>query len=792
MTTTITGPAAAAPAVDPPRSKREIYTVMSGLLLAMLLAMLDNLVVGTAMPTIVGELGGLAHLSWVVTAYTLATAVATPVWAKLGDLYGRKGIFMASIVLFLAGSALSGLSQNMGELIGFRGLQGLGAGGLMVGAIAIIADLVPLRERGRYQGLMAAVMPLAFIGGPLLGGFLTDNFSWRWAFYINLPLGVLALVVVALTMHLPVRHRDRVRIDWSGAALLASGIAALTLLTSWGGSQYPWTSAPIISLGAVTVAALAAFVAVERRVAEPILALTLFGSRNFTAATILTLFTGFALFGAMTFLPQFQQNVQGASATSSGLLLLPLMAGMLATSLLGGQVVTRTGRYRSLLIAGAVILTAGLGLLATMGVTTGQFTTSMYMVVLGAGMGLLMQTTQLVAQNSVAQRDVGAASGAVTLFRTLGGSLGVSLLGTLFTQQVTSSLTATGAQAGQVGTGHVTPGMLAQLPAPLRDAYQNAITSGIQQVFFWGAVIAVFALISAWAIREVPMRGIEAPAAPDGAVIPRPAEPVISGAVHHGDGSPLAGTPVTLIDTAGREIAVVRTAVDGSYRLAAPTPGAYLLVASASGHRPVASPLTVVDGPVRHDIMLPDLDPADCRPAHQAPTAAATGQAGGRTGAPSRRKSHLAVVATATAGLILMVTFTLWPASTNAGAAPVVSSAGQQPVTSPDPAMLRQEGTPTSANPALPAAPGSTPPSPIVHPPAHGHTHITSTHVSARPAATPTPAPTNKPTDLPTATSGRSTSALAPERDHDKSQGHRRWTSGDHRDSSPSSGIGIR
>jgi EmrB/QacA subfamily drug resistance transporter len=519
-----------APLVDQSRSKREIYAVMSGLVIAMLLAMLDNLVVGTAMPTIVGELGGLAQLSWVVTAYALATAVSTPVWAKLGDLYGRKGVFMTSIVVFLAGSALAGLSQNMSELIGFRGVQGLGAGGLMVGAIAIIADLVPLRERGRYQGLMTAVMPLAFIGGPLLGGFLTDNLNWRWAFYINLPLGVLALVVVALTMHLPGRRQDQVRIDWRGAGLLAAGIAALTLLTSWGGTQYAWTSVPIMTLGVVAAAALAAFIVVEGRVTEPILSLALFRSRNFSTATILTLFTGFALFGAMTFLPQFQQNVQGASATTSGLLLLPLMAGMLVTSLLGGQLVTRTGHYRTLLIAGAIMLTAGLGLLATMSTSTSALTTSMYMVALGAGMGLLMQTTQLVAQNSVAQRDIGAASGAVTLFRTLGGSLGVSLLGTLFAQQVQSTLAGRSAPAGQGGTGHITPALHDQLPVPLREAYQAAITSGVQQVFLWAALIAVLGLIAAWAIQEVPLRGTE---------------PAISGAVHRNDRSPLVGTPLT-------------------------------------------------------------------------------------------------------------------------------------------------------------------------------------------------------------------------------------------------------
>ncbi|ODU01179.1 MAG: transporter, partial [Pseudonocardia sp. SCN 72-86] len=316
---------------DRPRSKREIYTVLSGLMIAMLLAMLDNMIVGTAMPTIVGELGGLAHLSWVVTAYALATAVATPVWAKLGDLFGRKGVFMISIVVFLAGSALSGLAQNMGELIAFRGIQGLGAGGLMVGAMAIIGDLVPPRERGRYQGMMAAVMPIAFVGGPLLGGFLTDNLSWRWAFYINIPLGVLALVVIWFTMKLPGR-RAQVSIDWAGAGLLATAVSALTLLTSWGGTEYAWDSWQIIGLGVLAVVATSWFVRVERRVAEPILPLALFKAPNFTPAIVLTFLTGFAMFGAVTFLPQYQQIVQGASATSSGLLLLPLMAGMLVTS----------------------------------------------------------------------------------------------------------------------------------------------------------------------------------------------------------------------------------------------------------------------------------------------------------------------------------------------------------------------------------------------------------------------------------------------------------------------------
>ncbi|MCW0212652.1 MAG: MFS transporter [Pseudonocardia sp.] len=526
----------AGPAADeldeiPARTSREIYTVLGGLMLAMLLAMLDNLIVGTAMPTIVGELGGLAHLSWVVTAYALATAVATPVWAKLGDLFGRKGVFMASIVLFLIGSALSGMAQDMGQLIGFRAIQGLGAGGLMVGAMAIIGDLVPPRERGRYQGAMAAVMPLAFIGGPLLGGFLTDNFSWRWAFYINIPLGVLALVVIGITMHLPGRRAQRVTIDWTGAGLLAVAISSLTLLTSWGGTQYGWGSWQIIGLGVLSVVSTLLFIRVERAVDEPILPLRLFGDRNFSAAIVMTFLTGFAMFGAVTFLPQYQQIVQGASATSSGLLLLPLMGGMLVTSLVGGQIVTRTGRFRPLLIVGSFVMAGGLGLLATMGVGTTQLTSSLFMIVLGVGMGFLMQTTMLVVQNSVGRKDMGAASGAATLFRTIGGSLGVSLLGTLYAQRLESSLTdRLGATAGgQVSGGQLTPAMLSGLPANVREAFQGAVTSGVQSAFLWGGVVALVAIVAAFVIRPVELRGSAPAAAAAAAEVPAAAPAAIGG-----------------------------------------------------------------------------------------------------------------------------------------------------------------------------------------------------------------------------------------------------------------------
>jgi len=357
------------------------------------------------------------------------------------------------------------------------------------------------------------VMPLAFIGGPLLGGFLTDNLSWRWTFYINLPLGVIALVVIWFTMNLP-RVRREASIDWLGAGLLAVAISSLTLLTSWGGRQYAWDSWQIIGLGLLTVVGTALFIRVERRVTEPILSLDLFRNRNFSAATVVGFLTGFAMFGAVTYLPQFQQIVQGASATSSGLLLLPLMGGMLATSLLGGQFVSRTGRYRALLIAGSIAMAAGLGLLSTMGLGTTQLTSSLFMVVLGVGMGLLMQTTMLVMQNSVAQHDIGAASGAATLFRTIGGSLGVSLLGVFYTNNVLGTLsTRLGAEQGAaLAGGQLTPAMLGGLPAFVRDAYQAAVTSGVTTAFLWAAVVAVIAVVATLVIKEVPLRG-SAPAA---------------------------------------------------------------------------------------------------------------------------------------------------------------------------------------------------------------------------------------------------------------------------------------
>ncbi|MER7231544.1 MDR family MFS transporter [Streptomyces olivaceus] len=491
------------------KQPRSVRVVLLALMIAMMLAMLDNMIIGTAMPTIVGELGGLEHLSWVVTAYTLATAASTPLWGKLGDLYGRKGTFMASIVIFLVGSALSGMAQDMGQLIGFRAVQGLGAGGLMVGVMAIIGDLIPPRERGKYQGMMAGVMALAMIGGPLVGGTITDHWGWRWSFYINLPLGAVALVAISAVLHLP-KKRSQARIDYLGAALLTVGITAIVLVTTWGGTEYAWSSARIMELIGIGVAALVGFVFWQTRAAEPIVPLHIFRSRNFTLMSGIGFVTGFVMFGATLFLPLYQQSVQGASATNSGLLLLPMLSAMLVTSMVAGRITTNTGRYKIFPVAGGALMTVGLFLLSTMDTDTTRFTSGVYMAVVGLGMGCLMQITMLVAQNSVEMKDMGVASSSTTLFRTLGSSFGVAIMGALFNSRVQQEMTE---RAGALGSkvteqsAQLDAASLAKLPEAAREAYQHAVSSGTHGAFLLGAAVAVLALVAAVFVKEVPLKG---------------------------------------------------------------------------------------------------------------------------------------------------------------------------------------------------------------------------------------------------------------------------------------------
>lgn len=488
---------------------RQIITAMSGLVIAMLLAQLDNMIVAPALPTIVGHLGGMEHLAWVVTGYVLATAVSTPIWGKLGDLFGHKWTFMAAIVIFLLGSAACGMSQNMTELVAFRALQGIGGGGLMVGIMSVIGMLVSPRERGKYMGVMMAVMPAAMIGGPLVGGFITDHLSWRWVFYVNLPLGLLSLFVVWQTLHLTheqLSSKD-VKIDWLGAGVLTVWITALVLLLTWGGNEFAWQSNEAYLLGGLAAVGFAAFLFIESRVAEPIIPLRLFRNLNFSLSSGLGFIAGFAMFGGITFLPQFQQYVQGQSATNSGLLLMPMMISAMVFSLSVGAIISRTGHYKTFPILGTALLAVGLWLFSTMGTTTSTATTALYMTVVGAGMGCLMQTTSLIAQNSAALKDLGVATGTSTFTRSMGGSIGVAALGAVYTHHLTDTLSAAGADISGAGGAALTPATFQHLPAAVQQLFESAVVNGTSGVFFWGAVLAAGGVVVALFIKQVTLRG---------------------------------------------------------------------------------------------------------------------------------------------------------------------------------------------------------------------------------------------------------------------------------------------
>ncbi len=474
----------------------------------MFLAALDQTIVATALPTIVGDLGGLSHISWVVTAYLLAQTAVTPLYGKLGDMYGRKVVLQGALLIFLAGSMLCGLSRSMDELIAFRALQGLGGGGLMVSAQAAIGDVVPPRERGRYTGLFGAVFGLASVAGPLLGGFLTGQLSWRWIFYVNVPIGVVAFFVLAATLPAMKERVDHV-IDYLGTALLAAGLSAIILATSLGGNSYAWGSAFIIGLGVAGVLLIAAFMFVERRAAEPVLPPRLLRNRVFSVSGAVGFVVGFALFGAVTYLPLFLQVVKGASPTGSGLQLLPLMGGLLITSIASGQVITRTGRYRWFPIAGTAVMSIGLYLLSTLDPSSTTASIFLFMFILGLGLGMVMQVLVLVVQNAVDYSDLGVATSGATLFRSVGGSLGTAVLGAIFSNRLTAELKSVfpPAAAGRVpSSAGVSPKAIAALPPGIKTDYLQAFTNSLNTVFLVAAIVAVVAFILSWFIRELPLR----------------------------------------------------------------------------------------------------------------------------------------------------------------------------------------------------------------------------------------------------------------------------------------------
>jgi len=497
------------PIADRPADRRSILLVVSGLMLVMLLASLDQTIVSTALPTIVGELGGLEHLSWVVTAYLLAVTVVTPLYGKLGDLYGRKIVLQSALAIFLLGSVLCGLAQGMTELIAFRAIQGLGGGGLMVSAQAAIGDVVPPRERGKWTGLFGAVFGVSSVAGPLIGGFLTSNVSWRWIFYVNVPLGLAALGVLGVTLP-SAAERVEHAIDYAGTVLLAVALSALVLATTLGGTSYDWGSPFIIGLGVITVVGIGLFILVERRAKEPILPPSLFRNRVFVVTSAVGLVVGFALFGGLTFLPLFQQVVRGDTPTESGLQLLPVMGGLLFTSIVSGQVITRTGRYRWFPIAGTAIGALGLFLLSGLDRDTSTALAALYMLVFGMGLGMVMQVLVLAVQNAVEYEQLGVATSGATLFRSIGGSLGTALLGAVFSNRLADAL-ASGLPAGagrgaEANLAGLDPSALGRLPAGIREPYLAAFTDAVDLVFLVAAGIMAIAFVLTLFIPERPLR----------------------------------------------------------------------------------------------------------------------------------------------------------------------------------------------------------------------------------------------------------------------------------------------
>lgn len=594
----------------PPLSPRRVRLVFSALMLALLLAAPVQMIVATALPEIAGELQGTERMSWVITAYLLAATIALPVHGKLGDLFGRKGVFQFALAVFVVGSALAGRSRTTDQLIAFSAVQGIGAGGLVTGVQAIIADLVPSRNRGRFMGLIGAVFGLAAVAGPLLGRFLTDHASWRWCFYINVPLGLVTMAVIAVALKLP-KPGSRGRFDVLGALLLAVISTCLVLLTSWGGTEHAWDSRVILGLAAGAAGTTLLFIVVEHYTPEPLIPPALFRDSAFTITGLVGAVAGVALFGAAGHLPTFLELVGGADATESGLLMLPMPVGLVIASIVSGQLISRTGRYRLYPVVGTACSALGMWLLSRLDADTSRLHFSLWTAVLGIGIGLVLPVIVVAVQNSVPPGDLGAATSAHTYFRQVGGGVGAAVFGTFFANRLDAAL----AERLSGGTGltdgpFTAPQLVHAMEPELRDVYIVAYADALPRVFLCLVPVLVLGLLIACFLKEKPLVSYNAPAAESSAIpAARTAAPHVSGVpvcgtVQHHDGSVVPRAALTLIDVSGQQVGRGASGDDGRYAMSVAGSGSYVMIAAAGGHQPQAVTVTVGERPVELDVVL--------------------------------------------------------------------------------------------------------------------------------------------------------------------------------------------
>ncbi|OKJ74172.1 MFS transporter [Streptomyces sp. CB02460] len=631
-----------------PMTHRQIMEALAGLLLGMFVAILSSTVVSNALPEIISDLGGgQSAYTWVVTASLLAMTATTPLWGKLSDLFSKKLLVQIALVIYVAGSVVAGLSTSSGMLIACRVVQGIGVGGLSALAQIVMAAMIAPRERGRYSGYIGAVFAVATVGGPLLGGVITDTswMGWRWCFYVGVPFAVIALIVLQKTLKLPVVKRE-VKVDWTGAFFISAAVSLLLLWVTFAGDKYDWMSwqTGVMLAGSLVLALL--FVFTESRASEPIIPLRLFRNRTITLASLASLFVGVAMFAGTVFFSQYFQLARGKSPTMSGVMTIPMIGGLFLSSTISGQVITRTGRWKAWLVTGGFLVTAGLGLLGTIRYDTTYWHIAVFMFLMGLGIGMMMQNLVLATQNQVDPKDLGSASSVVTFFRSLGGAIGVSALGAVMANRVThyvkdglADLGPQGAALGHGGTGGGGIPDLDKLPAPFRTVMEAAYGHGVGDVFLYAAPAALLAFLITLFIKEVALKtraGNDAPAQGDApaeapadtvtelvaegaagvtavATVEAPAEaPVdftedgtpVRGVVRGAEGAPVARAAVTLISLGGRQLGIAAAQADGSYALAAPGAGSYVLIASADGFQPQASTVVVGDEPLAYDILL--------------------------------------------------------------------------------------------------------------------------------------------------------------------------------------------